>query len=286
MQTLLPNIRILRFFLAAWVMLGMLALLQPAAAATLRVGDTVGDLSFIARQAFKRPDGVEVPAGSKVKLADFAGNIVFLEWFAVWCPFCVAAVPQVEAQITKHYASRGGNPGGIPVIHVAVNQESRSFYQTQTDGFVASHQFGITLNDYDATSVNRSRSQFQSSGQPIFVVINGVTNSPTHKAWEVLVNHLGYGDTDFVQELTAFRAKIDLVQPAAQAATLSDARLNPDGTFEFKIQGPPMRSYRIEASSSISDWTIVGTVTTGQDGATFKDAKAGDARRYYRVVAE
>lgn len=146
-----------------------------------------------------------------MRLSDFAGRVVFLEWFAVWCPYCVAAAPQVETGIVKWYASRNGNAYGVPVLHVAVNQEPRSVYQSQTDSFITQQGFAITVNDYDSTSTNRVRFMFQSSGQPIFVAINCITNSLSHQPWQLLVNHLGYGDTDFNQELANFRAIIDTV---------------------------------------------------------------------------
>jgi hypothetical protein len=77
-------------------------------------GDVVTNLIFIARRQFTRPDGAIVPAGAQVRLHDFAGRIVFLEWFAVWCPYCTAAVPQIDAGIVDWYEARGGaNPSGV-----------------------------------------------------------------------------------------------------------------------------------------------------------------------------
>src|SRR5262249_36088947 len=187
------------------------------------VGDVVTNFTLVARRPFTRPDGALVPAGASVHLSDFAGRIVFLEWFAVWCPYCVAAAPQVETGIVDWYESRGGNPYGVPVLHVAVNQEASSVYRAQTDNFVNQQGFGIVVNDYEGNVINPVRFMFQSSGQPIFVVINGVTNSPSHQPWQLLVNYLGYGQTAFNQRLASFRAVIDTVQapvPPPQLTTL------------------------------------------------------------------
>jgi hypothetical protein len=177
-----------------------------AEAATYQVGQTVTNFSLVARRQFTRPDGTVVPAGATVRLADFAGRAVFLEWFAVWSPYCVAAASDVDTAIVDANANRGGNPCGVPVLHIAVNQEPRSTYQSETDGFINQHGFSPFMNDYYSTSTNRVRLLFQPSGQPIFAVINCVTNSPSHQPWQLLVNHLGYGDTDFDQELANFRA--------------------------------------------------------------------------------
>jgi thiol-disulfide isomerase/thioredoxin len=205
-------------FLKHWTRMLLLTLsltqgIESAQAATYRVGDIVTNFTFAARRQFTRPDGTIVPPGGAVRLSDFAGRIVFLEWFAVWCPFCVAAAPQVDVGITDWYAARGGNPYGVPVLHVAVNQEPRSIYQADTDTFITQQGFGITVNDYGpGLGTNRVRFMLQASGQPTFAVINGVTNSPSHQPWQLLVNHLGFGDTQFSTELANFRAIIDTVQ--------------------------------------------------------------------------
>ena len=70
-----------------------------AQAAIYKTNDIVTNFTFVARRQFTRPDGTIVPAGSAVQLSDFTGRIVFLEWFAVWCPYCVAAAPQVKTGI-------------------------------------------------------------------------------------------------------------------------------------------------------------------------------------------
>ena len=48
--------------------------------------------------------------GEPVSLYDLEGKIIFLEWFAYWCPFFQAAAADVEPGIVQYYASRGGNP--------------------------------------------------------------------------------------------------------------------------------------------------------------------------------
>ncbi len=252
-------------------------------AATYRVGDTASDFTLVARRPFAKPDGTTAPAGAEVRLSDFAGHVVFLEWFAVWCPFCVAAAPQVESGIVDWYAARNGNPHAVPVIHIAVNQEPRSFYQTSTDAFVAQHGFGITVNDYDSRSTNKVRFAFQNSGQPTFAVINGVTNSPTHKPWQVLVNHLGYGDRDFAQELAAFRAAIDAVEPAAFAPTLSSPR-RVGAEVEFSIVTQAGRVYRVQASQNLETWTTLQSIQGAAAPIMFRDTAAPQDMRFYRVV--
>lgn len=256
---------------------------QTARAAFLRPGDVVSDFTFIAREPFTRPDGSQVAAGDTVHITDFAGRIVFLEWFAVWCPYCVAAAPQVASGIAAYYETRGGNPFGVPVLHVGVNQERGQNYAAPTDAFVKQQRFSPVVNDYTPSSLNPVRKLFQASGQPVFVVINGVTNSPTHKPWEVLVNHLGYGSTQFSQQLATFRAIIDTVQPGAVQPQISS--IMADGTgFGFNVQTQPGHSYRVEATSDFVEWSTLVTITGSATPSVFRDTNGVAGQRFYRLV--
>ncbi|HMO66502.1 MAG TPA: TlpA disulfide reductase family protein, partial [Verrucomicrobiota bacterium] len=165
------------------------------AASRYRAGDTIENFALTDR-ATRRP----------VQLHDLAGKIVFLEWFAWWCPFCQAAAPQVDAGIARWYADRGGNPAGVPVVHVAVNLQPGQ--ESQTQNFINRADFGLVLEDFHRALANR----FQSGGQPIFAIINGVTNSPSHRPWELLLHQDGYGTRDFSASILDFRAVMDAVQ--------------------------------------------------------------------------
>lgn len=257
-----------------------------ASAALYAPGDIVTNLTFYARRSFTRPDGTFVPAGSQVKVKDFAGRVVFLDWFAVWCPYCTAAVPQVETGIVDWYAARGGNPYGVPVLYVFVNQESLSSYQTATTNYINANlsSTNIVLNDYAAVNgPNLVRQGFQTSGQPIFAIINGVTNSPSHQPWQVLVNYLGFGQTDFNATLASFRTIIDTVQPPLLAPLMTNAkRIGAD--FEFNFQTQLGRSYRVQGSTNLTSWTTLKTISGTNIPTVFRHTNAPPARQFYRVV--
>lgn len=258
---------------------------ETANAALYQVGDTVTNLTFIARRQFTRPDGTVVPAGAQAKIQDFAGRIVFLEWFAVWCPFCTAAEPQIDAGIVDWYAARGGNPYGVPVLYMFVNLESAGSYQSSTTTYINNNLSPSTIcfNDYGIPGSNPVRTAFQFSGQPIFAVINGVTNSPTHTPWKLLVNHLGYGETDFNQEILNFRAAIDAVQPAIAPPQLTNA-LRVGADFQFNFQTQPGRSYRVLGSTNLINWTALSTNASSTNLTLFRHTNAPAARNFYRVV--
>ncbi len=156
----------------------MLSAPQVAAQSRYAVGDTVANFTLTERAT-----------GRAVSLADFAGKVVVLEWFTWWCPFCQAAAAQIEPGIVRYYEARGGNAAGVPVIHVSVNLQGGQ--EAQTQQFVNAYKLGLVLNDFDRALANR----FQSGGQPIFAVINGVAGSTSHRQWQLIFSQLGYGTT-------------------------------------------------------------------------------------------
>ena len=146
------------------------------------------------------------------------------------------------------------------------------------------------VNDYDGASINPVRFMFQPSGQPIFVVLNCVTNSPTHQPWEVLVNYQGYAQTDFNSKLAEFRAVIDTVQPAAvvpplpSAPQLSNAR-RIGADFEFTLTAPTNATYRIEASANLTAWNTLDTLPFTGAPILFRETNVPAGPRFYRAVA-
>lgn len=76
---------------------------------------TVRQQRLVAKPNMTFSDSAAFSYNSPRLLGQFAtGLVVFFEWFAVWCPYCVAAVPQVEIGIVDWYEARGGNPHGCP----------------------------------------------------------------------------------------------------------------------------------------------------------------------------
>lgn len=245
---------------------------RPAAAATLyRVGDTVEDFSLVNRAT-----------GQPMRLSEFAGRIVVLDWFAWWCPFCQAAAPQLLSGIKDHYETRGGNPAGIPVIHVGVNLQSGQ--EAQTGNFVNRAGYEVVLQDFSRTVANR----IANGGQPLFAIVNGVTNSPSHRPWELLYSRQGYGQTVF--PVAEFRAAIDAVQaPApepARPAQLSRPMRGPDGELGFHLIGEAGKTYRLEVTFDWVAWsTSLSVVATGDPQPVTLPAYPASATVFVRAAS-
>ncbi|MCZ6673464.1 MAG: TlpA disulfide reductase family protein [Verrucomicrobia bacterium] len=180
-----------------YVWLSMLCFVTAVQGQSYEVGNIVENFTLINRAN-----------GEEVSLYDFEGKVIFLEWFAWWCPFCRAAAAEIGPGIVDYYEDRNGNPGGVPVMHVGLNLQGGA--ETSTQNFIDFYGLSFVLNDFNRAVANR----FQSSNQPIFAIINGLANSPSHDQWELLYSHLGY--LDLSQPIDEFRTAINSVAAAAE----------------------------------------------------------------------
>ncbi|HIG27888.1 MAG TPA: hypothetical protein EYQ50_08855 [Verrucomicrobiales bacterium] len=101
-----------------------------------------------------------------------------------------------------------GNPAGIEIVHIAVNlQKGQDF---QTENFIRRAGYKWVLEDTNRTLAR----MFGGSGQPIFAIINGVADSPSHSQWELLLQRNGYGSRN--HPIQSFQNVIDQVQAPIQ----------------------------------------------------------------------
>lgn len=176
------------------IVLSILAACAPSIfAQQYQVGDIVENFALNDRET-----------GKPVDLTDFEGAVIFIEWFAHWCPFCKAAAAQTGPGITEYFGSRQGNSNGVPVVHLNINMQGGQ--EAATQQYIDFYKIGQVLNDFDAEVASR----FFAGGQPIFAVINGVANSPSHEQWELVYSRFGYGDLE--HPIETFRDKINSVQ--------------------------------------------------------------------------
>ena len=193
-------------------------------AQTYVVGSTVDDYTF-----------TDYKTGQSVNLYELGseGGILVLEWFAYWCPYCARAAANVETGIVEYYQSRGGNPHGLPVKHIALDVDGSS--PSQSDIFIETYGFQTVMEDYSRIFFRKFSPQ---GGQPLFVVINAEPNSPSADQWEVLYIRLN-GAPDLSDLM---RPVIDSVQPGIPPLTFGDAfpgqTPDPEGWFSHGGFGP------------------------------------------------
>ena len=200
---------------------------------------------------------------TEVELHDLEGYVIFLEWFAHWCPYCQAAAAATETGIVDYYDDRNGNTNGIPVKHVALNLQSGQ--ETQTQEFIDAYGLGLVLNDFDRAVAGK----FKSSGQPIFAIINGVEDSASHKQWELLYSLSNYGAT--THPISTFRTHIDSVEAAANGdpvVTISGgSAITEGGNATFTLTATPAPEASLDVSVSVADDTASDFVASTNEGA-------------------
>lgn len=165
--------------------------------------------------------------------------------------------------------------------------EDLAQYQTQTENFIAQHRFDPVCNDYVRTNNTTTRDGFvrllfqPSSERPVILVINGVSNSPTHAQWQLLVNSGGYGTNDFSRQITEWRAAIDSVRaPPPRIAPPVVAT----GNFHFTVQGQRGQTNRIDISADLQSWSTITNLFGTNAAIHIRDPIVPAERRFYRVV--
>ncbi len=116
--------------------------------------------------------------GKTVRLSDFRGKPVLVDFWATWCPPCRASIPAIE-KLYKNYGSKG-----LVVISVSLDEgdwDSVKAYAAEA---------GIT---YPVLKANESvTSEFQVRSIPLVVIIN--------KEGKVVKRYLGFGEDDDIEK--------------------------------------------------------------------------------------
>ena len=165
-------------------------------------------------------------SAEKVKLADFAGEIVVLDFFAYWCVPCRKASAEIEGGIQKYYTARKGNSQGVLVRVVSINIEKDK--PTATAKFIKDAGLELVLNDFDATLLEK----FGAAGTPFIVVIDG-THATTEKPdFRVRYQSEGFEGTKKLRQV------IDEIKPPPKPSARSG---NADGVIETATGSPVTR---------------------------------------------
>lgn len=133
--------------------------------------------------------------GETVRLSDFAGQIVVLDFFAYWCGPCQRASAEVESGIQKHYAGRKGNPQGVPVRVVAVNIERD--HPKLTAQFIERAGVELVVNDFDGALLEK----FDGAGTPFLVVIDGSQATKEKPDFRVAYKSAGFEGTKKLRQI-------------------------------------------------------------------------------------
>ena len=145
-------------------------------AQSVKVGEVAEDFEITNRET-----------GDPLKLSDYDGHIVVLDFFAWWCGPCRFSSPDLEKNVGQFFHDSDGNEHGVPVTVIGVNIEEEN--PDRTDQFVKDAGLGPVGDDLNGVAWK----QFRDNGSiPLFVIINGVSGNSDYEQWEVLYKHVGY----------------------------------------------------------------------------------------------
>jgi thiol-disulfide isomerase/thioredoxin/subtilisin-like proprotein convertase family protein len=148
--------------------------------------------------------------GQPLHLSDFAGKVLVLDFFAYWCGYCPASSADLEQNVQKYYAMRGGNPNGVPVQVLAVSVDASN--PQLTAQFVATAGLELAADDVNAWG------QLGSGGFPSFAIIDCVAESATHQQWKVIYKEAGYAGAatfqSYINAVQYYFPEIGVEQPA------------------------------------------------------------------------
>ncbi|MBL9137170.1 MAG: proprotein convertase P-domain-containing protein [Verrucomicrobiales bacterium] len=211
--------------------------------------------------------------GTPIRLQDYAGQVLVLDFFAYWCGPCRTSSPDLETNVRRYYESRGGNPNGVPVTVLPVNIETGN--EGATDSFIRAAGLDVVANDYSSSAY----SQFETGYIPLFVIINGLVDADGLKQWQVLYRDSGYPGAEAIRRI---------IDPIRSLQTTSPPKFTHSPSPQLVAVGDALRlECNVQGASPIRlQWYRDGQLLAGATNQTLVIAAAQmtDAGEY-RVAA-
>ncbi len=128
------------------------------------------------------------------------------------------------------------------------------------------------------------------SGGSDFVVVSGVSNSPSHQLWEIIYLRTHY-NRPFRDSVSDMRRAIDSVQaPVVPPEPAMPPKLSRpayvDGRFRFDVEGTSGRSAIVQISTDGVRWEVLQELVLEEVPVTVVDETSSEADfRFYRVLS-
>jgi peroxiredoxin len=147
------------------------------------------------RTGYSLQSGSEAPgfrlpslAGGEVDLASFRGKVVVLNFWATWCPPCVAEMPSLE----RLHKALG--PEGLAVVTVSTDEDREALQDFVT-------RYGLTLPVLLDPGGSVASGTYRTTGYPETFIID--------RAGGLVEHHIGPAEWDAPDALARFRGLLD-----------------------------------------------------------------------------
>jgi cytochrome c biogenesis protein CcmG, thiol:disulfide interchange protein DsbE len=121
-------------------------------------GDSTGSSSQLARVGHQAPNWTEPSLpGPTLSLASLRGKVIYLNFFATWCPPCNEEAPSIDALARKY------GPSGLQVVGVDVLENAH-----KAAAFRVAHHLVYPV----VVDTGTLRDQYNVNGLPVHVFID------------------------------------------------------------------------------------------------------------------
>ncbi len=176
------------------------------------------------------------------------------------------------------------------MVVVGLEKDERGVSSGATLNFARGTGLELVVDGSDLEAFLQFFPQSRSgSGGSDFVVVSGVSNSPSHQLWEIIYLRTHYAQR-FRDSVSDMRRAIDSVEAPVSLEPATPPKLSRpayvEGQFRFDVAGTPGRSAIVQVSTDGVRWEVLQELTLEEDPVTFVDETSSEADfRFYRVLS-
>lgn len=177
------------------------------------------------------------------------------------------------------------------MVIVGLEKDERGVSSGATLNFARGTGLELVANGSDLEAFLQFFPQSRAgSGGSDFVVVSGVSDSPSHQLWEIIYLRTHYAQrfrdsvSDMRRAIDSVEAPVVLPEPATPPKLSRPAYEN--GQFRFDVKGTPGRSAIVQVSTDGVRWKVLKELVLEEVPITFVDETASESDfRFYRVLS-